>query len=872
MHMRPRPEIRRRRATALGVLALLAAALFVVSPVSGASGTLVRGAVSAWKSAFGERPQAPIGQRMIVVLEAPSLADRLTAARSAPTVDERRRWLAEAQAAQRLLVARLERRGVRVKPIRSFIRNLNAFSAAVDARALAELERTDGVAGVYPVRTVQPASVGLETLTRADFRAGGHYSVVELPGFDGRDITIALLDTGVQAGHPALGGKVERGLDVLGNGKAATPRVKPDEPGRIEAHGTHMAGLLVGVGGAARGVAPGATVLPIRVLGWQRAAGGGYGVFGTTDVLLAGLERAVDPDRDGDTSDAADIALAPVVAPFAGFADGPEARAVAGATKLGTLVVAAAGNDGPAGAGGFGSVGAPGGSPDALTVGAVDRRTRIATARVIVASEEGTLLDAELDLAGAVGPDGTKTFPADGLLGPTLAAPTRAKEAGAGGTELGDFFGRDGLSTVAGRAVVLPAQGNIAAQARNAAAAGATALLVSGGRVPSGGLDLDESVAIPVVVLPAGAGRAALRALAGGQALTVELGPVGSSANPGVGAVAPFSSGGLVFDGRVKPDLVAPGVGLVTADAGPGARLATASGSSAAAAVVAGAAALVAQARPGLTPGQLRSLLVGSATPLDGVSVTAAGAGLVDPAAAVSTEVAVEPTTIALGRVSAEGRSWRVLRGVVVTNLSNRRVEVSFGLVRDSAEPAVAFAASPGALSLEAGASELVTLEASADRAAEGATGGAFVVQPAGSQAVRVPWAVSFRTARPAPLLADVRLSNRVFEPSAAAPAVVAFQAGRADTSADGEAVVPVALLTAELRRADGKALGTLIQMRNLLPGRYAFGLTGRAANGKRLAPGDYVLRLRAKPVAGDAGAPDSVVDLRFTISGGKVE
>jgi Subtilase family len=316
----------------------------------------------------------------------------------------------------------------------------------------------------------------------------------------------------------------------------------------------------------------------------------------------------------------------------------------------------------------------------------------------------------------------------------------------------------------------------------------------------------------------------------------------------------------------VKPDVVAPGVGLVTADSGPGERVATASGSSAAAAVVAGAAALVAQARPGLTPGQLRSLLVGAAQPVDGVPVTVAGAGLVDPVAAAATEVAVEPS-LAFGRAS--GGSWQVRRGLVVTNLSNRPVEVSFGLVRDSSTPAVQFAANPGTLSLAPGARELVTLQASAADGSSGATGGVFVVQPAGSQAVRVPWAVSFRPAKAKSLLADVRLSNNVFEPSPAAPAVVAFQAGRADTG-EGDAVAPVALLTVELRRVNGKELGTLIQMRNRLPGRYAFGLTGRAPDGKRLRPGGYVLRLRATPVAGDAGAPDSVVDVRFTIAGGK--
>ena len=196
------------------------------------------------------------------------------AAKRAPTDRERRRWLAEAQASQRMLVARLERRGVRLKALRSFTLTLNGFSAVVDARALAELERTDGVAGVYPVRTVQPASVGPATLARKDFRAGGHEPEVALPGFDGSGVTVALLDTGVQASHPALGGRVLPGIDVLGGGKAAAPRAKPDEPGRLETHGTRMAGLVVGESETVAGVAPGARLLPIRVLGWQRAAGG----------------------------------------------------------------------------------------------------------------------------------------------------------------------------------------------------------------------------------------------------------------------------------------------------------------------------------------------------------------------------------------------------------------------------------------------------------------------------------------------------------------------------------------------------------------------------------------------------------------------
>ena len=121
------------------------------------------------------------------------------------------------------------------------------------------------------------------------------------------------------------------------------------------------------------GVAPGAMVLPIRVAGWQPDADGGVSVYGRTDQVLAGLEAAVDPNADGDAHDAVRIALVGVVEPFASFPDAPLATAAAGALALDTLVVAPAGNDGPAGPG-YGSVAAPAGAPGALGVAASDSR------------------------------------------------------------------------------------------------------------------------------------------------------------------------------------------------------------------------------------------------------------------------------------------------------------------------------------------------------------------------------------------------------------------------------------------------------------------------------------------------------------------
>ena len=110
----------------------------------------------------------------------------------------------------------------------------------------------------------------------------------------------------------------------------------------------------------------------------------------------------------------------------------------------------------------------------------------------------------------------------------------------------------------------------------------------------------------------------------------------------------------------MKPELTGPGVSVLTTEPGVMAdgspRLGTLNGSSAAAAAVAGAAAVLAEARPGLDASGLKSALVGSAQPLDGVPVVAQGAGLVDVAAAAAAEVAVTPAALSFGRASGPRR------------------------------------------------------------------------------------------------------------------------------------------------------------------------------------------------------------------------
>ena len=189
-----------------------------------------------------------------------------------------------------------------------------------------------------------------------------------------------------------------------------------------------------------------------------------------------------------------------------------------------------------------------------------------------------------------------------------------------GAVPLLDFFDRRGASLVAGRAALLPAGADPNGSVANAAQAGAVAVLFYGADLPAGGIGLDESAPIPAVSVPEDVAQTLLARIRSGIPATVSLGAVRTESNTGEGRVMRFSSTGLAFDGRVKPEVVAPGVALETAEPGANAdgsaRYGTVNGTSGAAALVAGAAALLAQARPYLDADALKSLLVGAARPL----------------------------------------------------------------------------------------------------------------------------------------------------------------------------------------------------------------------------------------------------------------
>jgi subtilisin family serine protease len=820
------------------VVALAATAVAVARGAGDADDPVREGSApaAAWKGLVGgPRPEVSVGQRVIVLLRVPSLAERLAQNGGRATEARLKRWNTIAQVAQEQLFAGLAAQGVGVRPEYRYTRVLSGFSAAIDPRGIALLERSRAVRGVYPVRAAYPATIAAERLESGAVAPGSAYRAeARLPGFDGSGVTIALLDTGVDTRHRYLGRRVLEGIDVVDGDDSAEAEAQP-ESGELERHGTQLAGLVAGSGGplGLTGIAPGASILPIRVAAWQRDSRGSLSVYARTDQLIAGLERAVDPNDDGDTHDAARIALVGVAEPFGAFDDSPAAQAVAGALRHDTLVVAPAGNDGPAGVS-FGSISGPGGSRAALTVGAADLRPRLQEVRVVLRTGLRNLLDRRLPLAGAVTPSGPLELV---LAQPTVPRSLPGLEPPT--VELGSFFDRGGFSRVAGRAALVPGGQSPRDAAAAAARAGADAVVLYGSELPSGAVGLTEDVDVPVVAVPNVVGLELARVLREGVRASVSLGSPRERANADAGGVAAFSSRGLAFDGRLKPDLSAAGVALLTAEPGrnadASARFGTASGSSAAAAVVAGTAALLVQARPRLDAVALKGLLVGTGRPLRREELTAQGSGLVDVGAAAAAESAAAPASLTFP--PARGDGWRATRVVTLRNLSTRPLRLAIATPRSGP---VVVAASPRRLTLGPGRRAHVFVTARlAFAGGPEPVAGAVRVTTIGGGAFRVPWLVP--PARPAePLVGDVEISARSFAPSDTAPAVVSLTAGRVS----GGELTPLSRLDLELWQ-NRRKLGVLVRLRDLLPGRYAFGLTGRDPTGKELRPGRYRLLLR---------------------------
>ena len=243
---------------------------------------------------------------------------------------------------------------------------VNAVSADVDQATYVALKADPDVMSIsydLQVKAVLDTSatqIGAPTV----------WSMVDNQGvpLTGYGKIIAIIDTGVDYHHPDLGGCLGPTCKVIGgyNFVNSTP-----DPMDDHGHGTHVAATAAGKG-LLNGIAPDAKILAYKVLNSMGS--------GVSSAIIAAIERAVDPNQDGNASDHADVLSMSLGAQCGTYSDwcGPTdtmSAAINNATAAGVVATIAAGNAGS----NQGTVATPGTALSAITVAAACKPSQLGT-------------------------------------------------------------------------------------------------------------------------------------------------------------------------------------------------------------------------------------------------------------------------------------------------------------------------------------------------------------------------------------------------------------------------------------------------------------------------------------------------------------
>ncbi len=466
----------------------------------------------------------------------------------------------------------------------------------------------------------------------------------------GQDMRVAVVDDGIDYTHANYGGpgtveayesndpafvepgtfptsKVVGGYDFVGAGYDVLdddpandiPRPDADPIDDGGGHGSHTSGTVAGIGVGDEigpGAAPKAKLYAYKV--W--AVGNS-----TDDVLVAAYERAVDPNQDGDTSDAVDVLS------FSGGVDygtlnSTEARAAQRVVDVGTVFVASAGNSGNQNVGGSAYItGTPSTARGVIGVAAsIDQYnalTLTANTPPVTLPDNGIMV--EQDFGGQV--------PAAGLTADLYDARAEDPPADPGNEEPADallctpvagtpytgkvvltFKGATGEGDCAGSTKVFNAQ---------EAGAAAVVLVSLFGGFPSALATNGEPITIPAVMITAADGYALLDTMSPSppayNSATVNATLNGETTPiPGFeDSLTDFTSEGPAhLTSDMKPDISAPGFDIQSTAAGTGNEGVKLSGTSMAAPHVSGVATLLRQIHPKWSPAEIKAVLMNQAT------------------------------------------------------------------------------------------------------------------------------------------------------------------------------------------------------------------------------------------------------------------
>ncbi|RTE77920.1 hypothetical protein BHE90_007555, partial [Fusarium euwallaceae] len=213
---------------------------------------------------------------------------------------------------------------------------------------LAEIEALPEVSKIWPAAFFHLPVEGSAAVADSDSRLkypawsvhnDTNVAAMHQAGHFGEDVVIAIVDSGIDYTHPAFGGgfgpghRVEAGYDLVGDDYVAGGEYKPDDdPMDCLGHGTHVAGIAASGDSYLPGVAPKARLRAYKVFGC------GDGTY--EDTIVAAFLKAYE--------DGADVINASLGS-NRGFPDSPTALIASTIAAAGVLVVFAAGNSGSTG-------------------------------------------------------------------------------------------------------------------------------------------------------------------------------------------------------------------------------------------------------------------------------------------------------------------------------------------------------------------------------------------------------------------------------------------------------------------------------------------------------------------------------------------
>ncbi|MEZ4226727.1 MAG: S8 family serine peptidase [Polyangiaceae bacterium] len=579
----------------------------------------------------------------------------------------------------------------------------------------------------------------------------------------GNGITIGIVDSGIDYTHADFGGagtsqayqandpavvesgsfptaKVVGGTDFVGDdynpsgqGQGAAPKpdgdpldcLKPQSMQVSGGHGTHVAGIAAGMGvlqdgktfsgsysqsfdpasfRVAPGVAPQAKLYALKIFGCE----------GGTTQLAAALERAVDPNKDGNLDDRLDVVNASLGTAYA-VGVGAGAVLVKNLTKAGSLLVVAAGNEGQS----FWAAGTPAVHPEALSVAASVDAQLVALQVASPASIAGKYPAAEGGFTTRLIDSGT------------VSGPLVASEPANGCSNFSN------ASAINGKvALIQRGQCTFSQKFNNAVKAGAIAGVIVDSEDDALPFAMNGgdpgSVSIPGVMINKADGTKILAELAKG--VTVTLDPAVKYEGIGAEFIAGFSSRGpSAIDGILKPEIAAPGVSIDSARVGSGSQPRRSQGTSMASPMVAGAAALMRQAQPTWSPAEVKAALMNTAARVSDTSgapypPSVSGAGrvaidkAVDSTLTVMSDEATASVAVSFGALLSDEKISRE-RSVTVKNHGAASADVTLEVDALRSLPGVQVQVEPAQLSLGPGESKSATLTLSLDPEALGVPG-----------------------------------------------------------------------------------------------------------------------------------------------------